>query len=96
MNADARKDLRVLGLTGIFVSQPDGAVGRVRSLAVADRKIGFNPAVLRPRQHFVAIGVVAFAFKMCVRVDEHDCGETGASPVQTKIRGETGLAASLL
>ena len=44
---------------------------RCQAFAVADGEIGFDAILFRASQNLVAIAVVAFAFEMGVRVDEH-------------------------
>ena len=71
MNSDAGPDSRILWLAVVFFRQLYTAVGRGGSFAVSDCEIGFDPVLLRTRQHFVTINVVALAFEMGVGVDEH-------------------------
>ena len=84
MDADARPDFGILRVAAIFFRQPDAAVGGIGSFTIANCEIGFNARLFGAGQRLVAIGVVTFAFEMSVGIDEHACGETGASPVRDK------------
>ena len=62
MNADAGPDFRILCLSSIFLSQLYSAIGCVRSLAVPNCQISFDPDLLRREsRHLSRSRIVAFA-----------------------------------
>jgi len=71
----------------VFLCQLNSAVGGVGAFADADGEIGFDSVLSGAREDGVAIGVVAFAFEMSVRVDEH--GRWSFAPSLAQWTGET-------
>src|SRR5208337_11773 len=71
MNSDARPDSRIFRFAVVLLRHLNRAVGGVGAIAVSDGEVSFDPVLFRARQHFGAVAVVALAFEMGVRVDEH-------------------------
>ncbi len=71
MHPDASPYLRILRIPIELLGQTYTAVSRVRTVAIADGKIGFDSGLFRTRKSLRAIGIVALAFEMGVGVDEH-------------------------
>jgi hypothetical protein len=71
MDSHACPDARIFRLPVVFVRQPNAAVGGLWTLANSNREISFDAVLFRARQHLGTIDVVALAFEMGVRVDEH-------------------------
>ena len=72
-----RDHVRIFLFTAVLLRQMNAAVSSIRPIAVSNSEISFNPTLFRARQNFVAVAVVAFAFEMGVRVNEHERVETG-------------------
>ena len=77
VNADACPDRRIFYFAAVLLRQMNAAVSSIRPIAVTNGEISFNPTLFRARQNFVAVAVVAFAFKMSVGVNEHGRVGTG-------------------
>src|SRR5260370_32832276 len=71
MDSHAHPDSRILRLAVVFFRQLNPAVGGLRTLANSNREISFDAVLFRTRQHFGTINIVALAFEMSMRVDEH-------------------------
>src|ERR1035441_6442476 len=71
MNSHTRPYSRIFGFPVVFFCQLNPAVGGLRPVAISDCQIGFDAVLFRARQDFFAIAVVALAFEMGVRVNEH-------------------------
>ena len=71
MNADGGPDAGIVRIAIVFFHELNGAVGGRGAVAVADGEIGFDAGLFGAREDGFAIAVVALAFEMGVRVDQH-------------------------